>query len=201
MAANAGASWLTVQGGEVDERVGRCKRSGSCRALVFAACLVLVATFAAPAAAGGPKPDPSPGQKRAVAPDSAPQAAKTAPTTHAASTSPAPAQLAQPTSTSVPSAPTQPAVTPSRHHASARALGPPRRAPRVARHVPPPSASPAARVLRALAYDRLIGDVRAGASSLHDNGLLILGAAIILLIVLGEVGFLTASVRLLRRTI
>jgi hypothetical protein len=36
---------------------------------------------------------------------------------------------------------------------------------------------------------------------LHHNGLLILGAAILLLIVLGEVGFLTASVRLLRRTI
>jgi hypothetical protein len=33
----------------------------------------------------------------------------------------------------------------------------------------------------------------------HDKGLLILGAAILLLVVLGEVGFLAASVRVLRR--
>jgi len=194
---------LTVQGGEVDERGGRCKWSGLRRALVLAACLALFATFAAPAAAGGPTPDPSPGQKHTVAPDSAPQAApKTAPATHAASTSQAPAQPAQPTSTSVLSAPTRPAVTPSRHHTSTRALGTTRRGPRVARQFSsPPSASPAARFLRALAYDRLIGDVRVGASSLHHDGLLILGAVILLLIVLGEVGFLTASVRLFRRAI
>jgi hypothetical protein len=36
---------------------------------------------------------------------------------------------------------------------------------------------------------------------LHDNGLLILGASILLLIVFGEVGFLAASARLLRRAI
>jgi hypothetical protein len=36
---------------------------------------------------------------------------------------------------------------------------------------------------------------------LHHDGLLILGAVILLLIVLGEVGFLTASVRLVRRAI
>jgi hypothetical protein len=37
------------------------------------------------------------------------------------------------------------------------------------------------------------------AASSPDEGLLVLGGAIMLLIVLGEVGFLTASVRLLRR--
>ncbi|HEX6680922.1 MAG TPA: hypothetical protein VF063_09775 [Gaiellaceae bacterium] len=37
------------------------------------------------------------------------------------------------------------------------------------------------------------------AVSSPDEGLLALGGAILLLIVLGEVGFLTASVRLLRR--
>jgi hypothetical protein len=37
------------------------------------------------------------------------------------------------------------------------------------------------------------------AASSPDRGLLILGGTILLLIALGEVGFLTASVRLLRR--
>jgi hypothetical protein len=43
-------------------------------------------------------------------------------------------------------------------------------------------------------------DVPSAASS-PDKGLLMLGGAILLLIVLGEVGFLSASARLLRRAI
>jgi hypothetical protein len=63
----------------------------------------------------------------------------------------------------------------------------------------------AARALSALTFGRLAGGVRAvhlsSAAPSPDDGLLILGSTIMLLIVLGEVGFLTASVQLLRRAI
>jgi hypothetical protein len=53
-----------------------------------------------------------------------------------------------------------------------------------------------------LTFGRLAAGVRAahvpGAASSPDDGLLALGGAILLLIVLGEVGFLAASRRLLR---
>jgi hypothetical protein len=186
----------------VDERGShRCKGIGLRRALVLAACLALLGTFAATAAASGPTPDPGPGQKRTLAPDPTPQAApKTVQTvTHAVSTSPGPTQYTLPAST--PSS-TQPAITSSRHHASTRAVATPRRTVHTVTPPQPPTASgnPAAGVLRALGYDRLAGDVRTSASSLHE-GLLILGASILLLIVLGEVGFLAVSVRLVRRAI
>jgi hypothetical protein len=168
---------------------------------VLAACLGLLATFAAPAAAGGPTPDPGPGQQRTLRPDPTPQAATTSKAvvtiTQPASTTRAPAL---PTSTSVPAAHTQPVVAPRHRHAS-RAVG---TGPRTTHHgsLRPlaTTAGQAARALRALTYDRLVGDVRASASSLNE-GLLILGATILLLIVLGEVGFLAASVRLMRRAI
>jgi hypothetical protein len=61
----------------------------------------------------------------------------------------------------------------------------------------------AGRALGALTFGRLAGDVAAvhlpSAASSPDEGLLILGGTILLLIALAEVGFLTASVRLLRR--
>jgi len=61
----------------------------------------------------------------------------------------------------------------------------------------------AGRALGALAFGRLTGSVEAvhlpSAASSPDEGLLALGGTILLLIVLSEVGFLTASVRLLRR--
>src|SRR5262249_2366541 len=71
---------------------------------------------------------------------------------------------------------------------------------------PPPSAlRRAPRALGALTFGRLAGDVRAvdvpSAASSPDKGLLMLGGAILLLIVLSEVGFLSASARLLRRAI
>ena len=71
---------------------------------------------------------------------------------------------------------------------------------------PPPSVlRRAARALGALTVGRLAGDVRAvdvpNAASSPDRGLLMLGGAILLLIVLAEVGFLSASVRLFRRAI
>jgi hypothetical protein len=174
------------------------------RALVLAACLALLATFAAPAAAHVPNPDPAPGQKRSPAPDPSPQSTQTTlqTVTHAASKSQAPVQPTLPTST-VTSAPKQSVATPSRHHAAARATRTPPPAARKAAPPPPELSARAARVLRALAFDRLLGDVRTvhlpSASSVHDEGLLILGAAILLLVVLGEVGFLAASVRVLRR--
>jgi hypothetical protein len=63
----------------------------------------------------------------------------------------------------------------------------------------------AGRALGALTFGRLAEDVGAvdvpSAASSPDQGLLMLGGAILLLIVLGEVGFLSASVRLLRRAI
>lgn len=188
----------------MDERGWRrCKGIRLRRALVLAACLALLATFAAPAAANGPIPDPGPGQKRTPAPDPAPQAApQTVRTiTHAVSTSAGRTQYTLPTSTTVPSS-TQPAITSSRHHASTPAVATPRRTVRTVTSPLPPSvtANPAAGVLRALGYDRLAGDVRTSASSFHE-GLLILGASILLLIVLGEVGFLAASARLVRRAI
>ena len=81
-----------------------CERIGARRALVLVACLALFATFAAPAVAGGPSPDPAPPQARGPAPDPAPQAApKSAATlvTHAASTS-------QPQTAASPPPPAQP---------------------------------------------------------------------------------------------
>jgi len=178
-----------------------CERIGARRALVLAACLALFAVFAAPAVAGGPSPDPAPPQARGPAPDPAPQAAPK-PTgtvvTHAASTS-------QPQTAASPPPLSQPTVTPSRHQAAAPAPATHRP---VARHVspapPPPSVlRRAGRALGALTFGRLARDVRAvdvpTAASSPDQGLLMLGGAILVLIALGEVGFLTASVRLLRR--
>jgi hypothetical protein len=182
----------------------RCNLIERHRTLVLAACLAFLATFAAPAAAGGPSPDPAPKHSSGPAPDPAPQA-KPAPArtvTQAASTSqPLPAAVATP--------PAQPAGTPSHHQASAPAAAPVTRRP-VARHVSPTPPAPsvlrrAGRVLGALTFSRLAGEVRAldvqSAASSPDRGLLMLGGAILLLIVLGEVGFLSASVRLLRRAI
>jgi hypothetical protein len=178
-----------------------CKRIGARGALVLAACLALFAAFAAPAFAGGP--DPAPPQIRGPAPDPAPQAApKPAATvvTHVASTS-------QPQTAASPPPAAQAAVTSSRHQAAAPAAATHRP---VARHTtptpPPPSVlRRAGRALGALTFSRLAGSVRAvhlsSAASSPDRGLLMLGGAILLLIVLGEVGFLSASVRLLRRTI
>jgi len=178
-----------------------CERIGARRALVLAACLAVFATFAAPATAGGPSPDPAPPQARGPAPDPAPQAApKPAATgvTHVASTS-------QPQTAASTPPPAQPAATPSRHQAAAPA--PARHRP-VARHVspapPPPSVlRRAGRALGALTFGRLARDVRAvdvpSAASSPNEGLLVLGGTILLLIALSEVGFLTASVRLLRR--
>jgi hypothetical protein len=178
-----------------------CKRIEARRALVLAACLALFAALAAPAAAGGP--DPAPPQVRQPAPDPAPQAAPKlagSVVTQAASTS-------QPLTASSPPPSTQPTVTPSRHQAAAPAPATHRP---VARHSsptpPPPSVlRRAGRVLGALTFSRLARDVRAvdvpSAASSPDQGLLMLGAAILLLIVLGEVGFLSASVRLFRRAI
>jgi hypothetical protein len=175
------------------------ERIGGRRALVLFACFALVATFAAPAAAGGP--DPAPPQVRGPAPDPAPQAApKPAATvvTHVASTS-------QPQTAASPPPAAQPAATPSRYRAAAPAPATHRQ---VTRHVastpPPPSVlRRAGRALGALTFGRLVRDVRAvdvpSAVSSPDEGLLVLGSTILLLIVLGEVGFLTASVRLLRR--
>ena len=191
---------MTAWGGKVEERGScSCERIGARRALVLAACLAVFATFAAPAAGAGP--DPAPPQPRGPAPDPAPQAApKPAATvvTHVASTS-------QPQTASSSPPPAQPAATPTRHTAVASAP-PTHRA--VARHVspapPPPSVlRRAGRSLGALTFSRLAGSVRTvhlpSAASSPDEGLLVLGGAIMLLIVLGEVGFLTASVRLLRR--
>jgi hypothetical protein len=191
---------LTAWGGKVEERGScSCERIGARRALVLAACLAVFATFAAPAAGGGP--DPAPPQSRGPAPDPAPQAApKPAATvvTHVASTS-------QPQTASSSPPPAQPAATPTRHKAVASA---PATHQPVARHVspapPPPSVlRRAGRALGALTFSRLAGSVRTvhlpSAASSPDEGLLVLGGAIMLLIVLGEVGFLTASVRLLRR--
>jgi hypothetical protein len=183
-----------------------CKRIEARWALVLAACLALFAALAAPAAAGGP--DPAPPQVREPAPDPAPQAApKPAGTvvTQAASTKAA--STSQPLTASSPPPSIQPTVTPSRHQAAAPAPATHRP---VARHSsptpPPPSVlRRAGRVLGALTFGRLARDVRAvdvpSAASSPDQGLLMLGAAILLLIVLGEVGFLSASVRLLRRAI
>jgi len=171
------------------------------RALVLAACLALFATWAAPAVAGGPNPDPAPKKTHGPAPDPAPQA-KPAPThtvTQAAATS-------QPRSAPVVSSPV-PAVTPSHHQSSASASAPVTHRP-VTRRVSPTPPSPsvlrrAARALGALTLGRLAREVRAvdvpSASSSPDQGLLMLGGAILILIVLSEVGFLSASVRLLRR--
>ena len=194
---------LTAWGGEVVEERGSysCERIRARRALVLVACLALFATVATPAVAGGPSPDPAPPQARGPAPDPAPQAApKSAATvvTRAAST-------AQPQTAASPPPPSQPTATSTRHQAAAPApatLGP------VARHVsptpPPPSVlRRAGRALDALTFSRLAGSVRTvhlpSAASSPDEGLLVLGSTILLLIVLGEVGFLTASVRLLRR--
>ena len=84
---------------------------------------------------------------------------------------------------------------PARHRPVARQVSP---AP------PPPSVlRRAGRALGALTFGRLARDVRAvdvpSAASSPNEGLLVLGGTILLLIALSEVGFLTASVRLLRR--
>lgn len=186
----------------VEERGSyNCERMRARRALVLAACFSLFAAFAAPAVAGGPSPDPAPPQTRGPAPDPAPQAApKPAVTavTHVASTS-------QPQTAASPTPPAQPAATPSRRQAAAPATAAHHP---VARHIspapPPPSVlRRAGRALAALTFGRLARDVRAvdvpSAASSPDEGLLVLGGTILLLIALGEVGFLTASVRLLRR--
>jgi hypothetical protein len=184
----------------VDERGScSCERIWARWALVVVACLALFATFAAPAVAGGP--DPAPPQARGPAPDPAPQAApKPAATvvTQAASTS-------QPQTAASPPPPAQHAATPSRHQASAPAAATHRPVARHASPTPPPPSvlRRAGRALGALTFGRLAGSVRTvhfpSAASSPDEGLLVLGGAILLLIVLGEVGFLTASVRLLRR--
>lgn len=190
----------------MDERGSqRWKRIEARRALGLVACLALFASFTAPAAAGGLRPDPPPNQQRGPTPDPAPQAAKPTAVTQAASTPPAAAPL--PSSTIVSSStPARQAATPTHRQAPASV---PARQPAV-RHVSPPPPSPsvsarAARVLRGLTFGRLAAGVRAahlpsGASS-PDEGLLALGGAILLLIVLGEVGVLAASRRLLRRAI
>jgi hypothetical protein len=187
-----------------------CKRIEPRWALALAACLALGAAFAAPAAAGGPNPDPAPTQARGPAPDPAPQAT---PTTARAVTQPASTQSASSTSQAAAASASQPppaqqAVTPSHHQASVPAQAATHR--RVARHVsptpPPPSVlRRAGRALGALTFGRLSANVRRvdvpSAASSPDRGLLMLGGAILLLIVLGEVGFLSASVRLFRRAI
>ena len=181
------------------------ERIGGRRALVLVACFAVVAIFATPAIAGGPSPDPAPPQVRGPAPDPAPQAApKPAATvaTHVAS-----ASTSQPQAAASPTSPAQPAATPSRHQASAPAPATHRPVGRHASQTPPaPSVlRRAGRALGALSFAHLAGDVRAvdvqSAASSPDQGLLLLGGAILLLIVLGEVGFLSASVRLLRRAI
>lgn len=172
------------------------------RALVLVACLALFATWAAPATAGGPAPDPAPKKAGGPAPDPAPQA-KPAP----ARTVSQVASTSQPLTAPVAPSATRTAVTASHDQASAPA--PVTHRP-VARHVsatpPPPSVlRRASRALGALTFGRLAGDVRAvdvpSAASSPDKGLLMLGGAILLLIVLSEVGFLSASARLLRRAI
>lgn len=187
------------------------EEQGSCRsklieprrALVLALCLALFASWTAPAIAGGPSPDPAPKKAGGPAPDPAPQAkpASSHTVTQAASTS-------QPLTASVATSSAQPVVTPS-HHQAVSAPAPARVTHRpVARAVspapPPPSVlRRASRALGALTFGRLAADVRgvgvSSAASSPDQGLLILGGTILLLIALGEVGFLTASMRLLRR--
>jgi hypothetical protein len=186
----------------VEERGScNCKRIRARRALVLAACLALFATFAAPAVAGGP--DPAPPQTRGPAPDPAPQAAPkpaAAVVTRVASTSQPHTAASQPP-------PAQPAVTPSRHQAAAPTAATHRPVARHASPTPPPPSvlRRAQRALGALTFGRLAGSVRTvdvpSAASSPDQGLLMLGGAILLLIVLGEVGFLSASVRLFRRAI
>ena len=181
----------------------RWKRIEPRRALVLAACLALFAIWAAPATAGGPTPDPAPKKASGPGPDPAPQAKPAAShtVTHADSTS-------QPLTATVATPPAQPAATSSHH----QAVSTPARARVVHRPVvraaapTPPSPSVlrrASRALGALTFSRLAADLRgvgvSSASSSPDQGLLILGGTILLLIALGEVGFLTASVRLLRR--
>jgi hypothetical protein len=187
------------------EEQGSCrsKRIEPRRAFVLAGCLVLFATWAAPATAGGPTPDPAPKKASGPGPDPAPQAkpAASQTATQAASTS-------QPLTAAVATPPRQPAAT-SSHHQAASTPAPSRVAHRpAARAVSPTPPSPsvlrrASRALGALTFSRLAADVRgvdvSSAGSSPDQGLLILGGTILLLIALGEVGFLTASVRLLRR--
>jgi hypothetical protein len=187
------------------------EEQGSCRsklieprrALILGACLALFATWAAPATTGGPTPDPAPKKASGPGPDPAPQAnpAPSNTATQAASTS-------QPLTASVATPTAQSTVTAS-HHQAASTPAPARVARRPVARAASPTAPPpsvlrrAARALGALTFSRLAADVRGvdvpSAGSSPDQGLLILGGTILLLIALGEVGFLTASVRLLRR--
>lgn len=189
----------------------RSRRIEPRRALVLVACLALFATWAAPATAGGPTPDPAPKKSRGPAPDPAPQA-KPAPTrtvTPAASTSTPTASASISRQLPAPVVPStaKAAVTANGHQASTAAPVTHRPVARDVSTTPPPPSvlRRAGRALGALTFGRLAGDVGAvdvpSAASSPDQGLLMLGGAILLLIVLGEVGFLSASVRLLRRAI